>query len=74
MPVVRVGCRGHDWTNALFDGRASARSIEMEVTIKAFRIDSEFEDAQGIGLHCTGIHRRASMRSRTHSAAAKVSK
>ena len=35
MSLVRVACRRHDWTDALFDGRAAARSLEMEVTEQA---------------------------------------
>ena len=35
MGVVRVACRRHDWTNALFDGRATAPSIELTVTEQA---------------------------------------
>ena len=35
MCAVRVACRKHDWTIALFDGRAAAPSIELEVTEQA---------------------------------------
>lgn len=35
MSLVRVACRRHDWTNALFDGRAAPRTVEMEVTEQA---------------------------------------
>ncbi len=35
MCAVRVACRRHDWTNALLDGRATAPSIDLEVTEQA---------------------------------------